>query len=325
MPLPAYQSGIQVFLAYLIDLIVGDPYFLPHPVVLIGWLIKKTENFFRCFCRSNVSLFFAGLLTFAGVVLLTWTVTFLVVNAAYLANFWFGFMLSTWIISTTIAVKGLSKAGNEIRLLVQCGDLGKARLKTGYIVSRDTSGLEEKDLIRAVVETVAENIVDAVVAPMFYAFLGGAPLAMAYRAVNTLDSMLGYKNEKYLYFGKAAARADDIANFIPARLTGALLLLTVFILRMDVKRAWKSIWRDSRHHPSPNSGIPEAVVAGALGIRLGGTNIYGGQAHFRAYMGDDIFPLKSVHIEKTVKLLYLSSALAALTCLFISISLIKLN
>ncbi len=316
MPSHACQAGIQIFLAYLIDLIVGDPLFLPHPVVLIGWLTKKTENFFRSFCRSNLSLFFAGKLTVIWVVMFTWTVTFLVVKVAYLVNFWFGFALSTWLISTAIAVKGLAVAGNEIRLLLQSGDLYKARLKTGCIVSRDTSQLEEKDLIRATVETVAENIVDAVVSPMFYAFLGGAPLAMAYRAVNTLDSMLGYKNEKYLYFGRVAARVDDVANFVPARLAGVFLLLAAFVLRMDVKRAWKSILRDARHHPSPNSGIPEAAVAGALGTRLGGVNIYDGQEHFRAYMGDDVFPLKPVHIEKTVKLLYLSSALAALVCLF---------
>ncbi len=183
------------------------------------------------------------------------------------------------------------------------------------IVGRETSHLDEPEIVRGTVETVAENIVDAVISPLLYALIGGAPLAMAYRAVNTLDSMVGYKNEKYIHLGWASARLDDIANWIPARLTALLLTVSAFILRMNGRRAWRTMRRDARKHPSPNSGFPESTVAGALGIRLGGVNVYHGVESFRAYMGDALRPMESRDILLANRLLLTVSVLFVLLAL----------
>jgi len=178
------------------------------------------------------------------------------------------------------------------------------------IVGRDTGRMDAEEITRATVETVAENTVDGITAPLFYAFLGGAPLAMAYRAVNTLDSMVGYKNDCYLYFGRAAARFDDFVNYLPARLTGMLLVIAAFILRLNARRVWTVVRRDAPGHPSPNSGIPEAAVAGALGVRLGGWNSYQGSLSFRPYLGEAIVPLQADHIRQVVRVMYVTAALA---------------
>jgi len=162
---------------------------------------------------------------------------------------------------------------------------------------------------RATVETIAENIVDGIISPLFYFALGGLPLAFLYRAVNTMDSMIGYKSDKYIAFGMVAARTDDVFNLIPARITAALIILTALILRFDSKNAFRSIKRDARKHPSPNSGYAEAGVAGALGVRLGGTNYYGGIKSFRAYMGEEREKLAPVHIQQTISIMYLVTGL----------------
>ncbi|NLI12679.1 adenosylcobinamide-phosphate synthase CbiB [Pelotomaculum propionicicum] len=302
--------SIYVLAAYLIDLAVGDPRWLPHPVVLIGKTIEKLECLTRRFAKSPFSLQAAGVLTAALIAGGSWLTTFLLVSWCFKLNFWAGSFLSVWLISTTIAAKGLAGAAGEIFALLKAGDLPAARAKVGMIVGRDTGEMDMGSVTRATVETVAENIVDGIVSPVFYAFIGGAPLAMAYRAVNTLDSMLGYKNERYINFGMASARLDDLANYIPARITGILLVTAAFLLRMNPQRALAAILRDAPAHPSPNSGIPESAVAGALGIRLGGLNYYGGRASFRPYMGEDRFSLEPAHIVHTVKLMYLASGLA---------------
>ncbi|MDR1702569.1 MAG: adenosylcobinamide-phosphate synthase CbiB, partial [Sporomusaceae bacterium] len=198
-----------------------------------------------------------------------------------------------------------------------------------YIVGRDTARLDAPEITRATVETVAENIVDGIIAPLFYAMagsvlfsfaaadsellfsaaIGSTPLAFLYRAVNTMDSMLGYKNEKYRDFGMAAARVDDVFNYIPARLTGMLIVLAAFLLSYDAKGALRSILRDARKHPSPNSGFAEAGVAGALGVRLGGLNFYGGVSSFRAYMGEAKTPLRLEHIQAANRIMYVTTFL----------------
>lgn len=309
---------IYVFAAYLIDLAVGDPRWLPHPVVLIGKVIEKLEYLMRRIAKSPFSLQAAGVLT---VVLITggsWFLSFLLISWCFKINYWAGSLLSVWLISTTIAARGLAGAAGEIYTLLRAENLAAARNKVGMIVGRDTGGMDPGNVTRATVETVAENIVDGVVAPVFFAFIGGAPLAMAYRAVNTLDSMLGYKNDRYINFGMASARLDDLANYIPARITGLLLIAATFLLRMNPRRALAAILRDAPGHPSPNSGIPESAVAGALGIRLGGLNYYGGRASFRAYMGEDIVSLEPVHIVHTVRLMYVASGLAVIGGIMIS-------
>jgi adenosylcobinamide-phosphate synthase len=177
------------------------------------------------------------------------------------------------------------------------------------IVGRDTETLDEGEITRGTVETVAENIVDAILSPLFFALIGGAPLAMAYRAANTLDSMVGYKNDKYLDLGWASARFDDIANYIPARLSALFIAIASFLLRLPFRRPLRTAARYARLHPSPNSGFPESAVAGALGVQLGGLNYYKGVASDRARMGEPLQPLMAEHIRSTVRLMYASSAL----------------
>ena len=212
-------------------------------------------------------------------------------------------------LSFMISPRSLAEAGYEIYNLLESKNLIKAREKVGWIVGRDTQNLNEAEVTRATVETVAENTVDGIISPLFYFAIGGLPLAVAYRAINTMDSMLGYRNEKYLYFGRVAARLDDIANFIPARLTGLLFIGAAIILRLDFKNAFKMMMRDARKHPSPNGGWAEATVAGALNIRLGGTNYYFGKPHFRAYMGDPEETLEAAHILGTIRLMYSATIL----------------
>lgn len=317
MPL---NAGCQVFLAYLLDLALGDPRWLPHPVIFLGRAIEFLERLSRLVVRSPALLRVAGTVTAVMIAGGSWLVTFCLLRWAGSLNQLLGTALSVWLIYTTLAARGLAEAAGDVHTALINGNLEEARQKVGCIVGRDTGGLDSGNVTRATVETVAENIVDGVISPMFYALIGGAPLAVAYRAVNTLDSMLGYKNERYIDFGKASARLDDLVNYIPARLTGLLLLAAALLLRMSPQRALTAIIRDSRRHPSPNSGIPEAAVAGSLGVRLGGLNFYQGRESFRAYMGEDLVPLEPVHIRQTVKMMYLTSVLMAAAGLLIFMS-----
>lgn len=297
--------------AILIDLCVGDPARIPHPVIQIGKWISFFEKKWRLPLADNPSPGAAKVLKRRGVwlvlttIVLSFTIIQMLVIAAAWIHPWAGYAVSAWFISTTIAIKGLKEAAYRVAHPLEQGNLEEARTYTGYIVGRDTSQLHEDELTRAVVETVAENSVDAVISPLFYALLGGAPLAMLYRASNTLDSMVGYKNEKYLSFGWASARWDDILNWIPARITGFLLIITAALFPgVSGRRAIQSVWTFARLHPSPNSGIPESAVAGALGIELGGRNVYGGLASERARMGWPLRERTRKDIGQTVKLLY---------------------
>ena len=310
--------GLITAMAFLLDVIVGDPGWIPHPVILIGKAIGFMENLSRRISNNPAILKFMGFVTVFIIVGCSWCLTWFVMRWVFNFNFWAGAVLSIWLISTTIAARGLSRAAMEIYSLLQNNNLDAARRKVGLIVGRDTGNMEPGDVIRATVETVSENIVDGVVAPVFYAFLGGAPLAMAYRAVNTLDSMLGYKNERYINYGMASARFDDLINYIPARLTGIFLLAASRILKMRTREAYEAVLRDASGHPSPNSGIPESAVAGALGVRLGGLNYYNGCGSFRAYMGKDLMPLEPLHIRQAVRLMYVASAIAVLTGYYLS-------
>jgi adenosylcobinamide-phosphate synthase len=305
--------ALYAAMAFLLDLLVGDPGWIPHPVVLIGKAIGIMDNSLRRISNNPAMLKFMGLVTVIIIVGGSWCLTWLVMRWVFNFNFWAGAVLSIWLISTTIAAHGLSKAAGEIYGLLHNDNLDAARRKVGLIVGRDTGNMEPEDVIRATVETVSENIVDGVVAPVFYAFLGGAPLAIAYRAVNTLDSMLGYKNERYINYGMVSARFDDLANYIPARLTGIFLLAATRVLGLRTREAYEAVLRDASGHPSPNSGIPESAVAGALGVRLGGLNFYSGSASFRAYMGKDLMPLEPFHIRQAVSLMYVASSIAVLT------------
>ena len=303
---------VQVVAGYLLDLVIGDPQKIPHPVVIIGKGIDILEKHLRKWIAPVTGLKFAGAILTISIVGLTYTIMWGIVAGATFINHWLGLLVSIWFVGSALAVKGLSDAAMEIYTLLVAGDLAKARQKVGWIVGRDTAHLDEGEITRATVETVAENIVDGIIAPLFYAFIGGAPLAMAYKAVNTLDSMVGYKNAKYRDFGTASARFDDLCNYIPARVTG-IILLAVFLLRgKPIRQIIRIVRRDAVGHPSPNSGIPEALVAGALGVRLGGVNYYGGVESLRAYMGDPVNKLARNHIIETVRIMQITSGAAVL-------------
>ncbi|MGO4344449.1 adenosylcobinamide-phosphate synthase CbiB [Paenibacillus sp. MCAF9] len=293
--------------AIAIDWIVGDPKWPTHPVIWIGRLIRLLERLLAPERLKEHPAAVRGL----GVVL---TVVTLVVScgamwfiiwAADAIHTWLGYAVSAWFISTTLAVKGLKEAAMLVYHPLVEGRLDEARKYVGYIVGRDTAKLDEREASRAAIETVAENTIDALVSPLLFALIGGAPLAMLYRATNTLDSMVGYRNEKYKYFGWCSARTDDVLNYIPARITGVLLTLSsLFDQRMKAKQAWLAIRTFAHLHPSPNSGIPESAVAGALGIELGGLNSYFGVISERARMGWPTRQLEPNDIVLSVRLLY---------------------
>lgn len=295
--------------AVIVDRLVGDPRTSLHPVVLIGKLIAWLE---RCLLNEKSSVVYKKL---AGAVLVTivlatvYAISWMIITALNAIHPWGGYIGGAVLLSFTISTRSLAEAGREIAGFLNNGNIKQARFKVGWIVGRDTGKLDVPEVTRATVETVAENIVDGVISPLFYAVIGGVPLAFLYRAVNTMDSMVGYKNEKYRDFGMVAARVDDIFNYIPARITGLLIIIAAAMLKKDANGAWKAIRRDAAMHPSPNSGFAEAGVAGALGVRLGGLNYYGGVASLRAYMGEANNELKPIHIEHTIQIMYLVTTL----------------
>ncbi|MBU2703010.1 adenosylcobinamide-phosphate synthase [Sporomusaceae bacterium BoRhaA] len=298
--------------ALLFDILIGDPRTSFHPVALIGRMISLFE---KSLLKPHASSFMkktsGGLLVFL-VLTLTYEIIWYVCTCLDKLDTWEAVVGRALLLSLAISPRSLAEAGFEIRHYLVKKNIKEARRKVGWIVGRDTGHLSAGEVTRATVETVAENIVDGVIAPLFFAALGGVPLAFLYRAVNTLDSMVGYKNEKYSDFGMIAARTDDIFNYIPARITGLLLLGAVCLLRLDIVSAVKTFWHDASKHPSPNSGIPESIVAGALHIQLGGVNYYGGIPSHRATMGQADEALTSDHIKKTVWLMYVTTLLFVL-------------
>jgi len=312
------MMGWAIFMlwaAYLLDLIIGDPRWIPHPVIGMGNGIKRLEKVIRKYVSHPMKLKRVGILLPIIIVGGSFLITWIVLRGLYLIHPWLATGGEIFLIATTIATKGLKDAGMEVYGHLNGGDLPAARLSLGMIVGRDTAHLDEPDIVRGTVETVAENIVDAIVSPLFFALIGGAPLAMAYRAVNTLDSMVGYKNNKYINLGWASARLDDIANYIPARITALLLVVSSWLMRLDYKKSYRTIRHDARLHPSPNSGFPESAVAGALGIRLGGENVYHGVVSFRAYMGEFSRPMTKGDIQSTVRLMLIASLLFLMLCM----------
>lgn len=297
-------------LAFLTDTLIGDPRSNFHPVVLIGRLISGIEkSIYNSEDRNAIKLLKGGFLVFM-VLYLTYAVTSGLIEAARALSGEYLYMaVQVILLSFTISPRSLSEAGRELYGFLREGDLHSARYKVGWIVGRDTDKLSPGEVTRATVETIAENTVDGIISPLFFWLIGGVPLAMMYRAANTMDSMLGYKNEKYLYFGRAAARLDDVLNYIPARITGFLFIISAVLLRYNWKNAWKMLWRDAAKHPSPNGGWAEASVAGALNIRLGGYNSYFGVQHFRAYMGEPVEDLECEHIMKCIRMMYTATIL----------------
>lgn len=311
---------LSIYIGYIADLIIGDPYSFPHPVRYIGKLIKYTENKIRKKAKSDKDLKIGGFVLWFVTVGVTYLVTYLILKLSSLIPFGY-LIMNSFLIYTTLATKCLKDEAVKIYNVLKTGDIEKSRMQLSYIVGRDTTHLDEGEIIRATVETVAENTVDGIIAPMFYAFIGGAPLAMAYKAINTLDSTVGYKNEKYKDLGFASAKIDDIANYIPARIAVLLIAIGSLLLGYDYKKASQIAVRDRKNHKSPNCAYPEGAVAGALGVQLGGTNIYFGQAVYKPTIGDKIREIEIEDIVKTNKIMYATSltSMVIFTALFILI------
>jgi adenosylcobinamide-phosphate synthase len=237
------------------------------------------------------------------VLFFVFSIVLIFVLIGYKIHPFFGIAVESIIISTTIAQKSLKEASLEVYQPLIRGDLVEARKKLSYIVGRDTDSLDEEEIARGTIETVAENTSDGVTAPLFWALLGGAPLAMIYRATNTSDSMVGHLNARYTEFGWASAKWDDVMNWIPSRLTGIIMLLGTRPEKMSYWQAWSILFRDAKKHPSPNSGWGEAAVAAILGIQLGGINYYKGVVSNRAKMGLPLQPIQAEHIKKANSIL----------------------
>lgn len=300
---------IALTLAIMIDLLVGDPPKWPHPVRWMGNLISLLEKKLN----DGAAKRWKGVAMLLFVLITVFLVATGIVLFFYSIHPLAGIFVESVLIATTIAQKSLKEAALDVFHPLEKGVLPEARIKLSYIVGRDTDQLDEGEIVRGTVETVAENTSDGVTAPLFWALIGGAPLAMVYRAINTCDSMVGYKNERYQEFGWASARLDDLVNWIPSRLTGVLMLIGNRPEKTSYQKAWEILFRDAKRHPSPNSGWGEAAVAAILGIQLGGINYYKGMISNRAKMGDPIIPLEKSQIIKTNKILGRTTVLFLLT------------
>src|SRR6266849_7126262 len=263
-----------------------SPAWLPHPVRWMGRMIKGGEQLLLKVARTPSSEFVAGLLLTIAVVgtfgagswkLLLWLQGW---------NQTLAFAVSLYLAASTLATRSLLDEARAVRRFLVNGDLVSARQQIGRIVGRDTHNLDESEVTRAAIETLAESASDGIVAPMFYLAIGGVPAAMAYKAINTLDSMIGHRGKQYEFFGKCAARLDDVVSFIPARVTALFFVSAARTLHLDWRGARAIMRRDGAKHKSPNAGHPEAAMAGALGVRLGGMNFYDGEAHEGQYLGD---------------------------------------
>ena len=284
----------------VLDFIIGDPNNPFHPVRIIGALGIKLENITR---RVFKNLKISGFVTWLGVILITFLVNSLIVRLAFSISNIFGIIIEGILLYFCISFKGLKVEGLKVIKVLESGDIEGARKQLSYIVGRDTEALDEEGIIRAVIETVAENTSDGIIAPLLFGALGGAPLAMTYKAVNTCDSMFGYKNDKYIDFGLVSAKMDDLFNYIPARLTGYLVIFAAFILGLDYKNSYRIYKRDRNNHTSPNSAHPESAVAGALGIRLGGANYYFGKIVEKPTIGDKNKVIEISDLYKTNNIL----------------------
>jgi adenosylcobinamide-phosphate synthase len=285
---------ISITIAYFIDMVIGDPPNWPHPVKWIGSMIAYIENRWNKGNKKRLKGIFMLLSVLVAVLL----IVTLIVLIGYKIHPLLGILIESLIISATIAQKSLQQASLEVYHPLKERDLKTARLKLSYIVGRDTDMLDEGEISRGAIETVAENTSDGVTAPLFWAFVGGAPLAMFYRATNTCDSMVGYINERYKEFGWASAKWDDVLNWIPSRLTGILMLFGNRPKKTSFREAWTILFRDAKKHPSPNSGWGEAAVASIMGIQLGGINYYSGVISNRAKMGEPIQRIQFEHIRE---------------------------
>lgn len=296
--------------AYILDLLIGDPEWLPHPVRWIGRLIVRVERLLYNSAASGLLLRVLGAFLWMFVIAMVVGISTVLITASQLISRFVGDVVVVWLASTTLATRSLHRESSQVALALEEQNLDLARRRLSRIVSRDTAGLDEAGILRALVETVSENISDGIVAPLLYLSLFGPVGALAYKAVNTMDSMLGYVNERYRYFGWFPARADDVANWVPARISGWLVAGAAACLGRDWRFSMRIMRRDARKMKSPNAGYPEAAAAGALGVQLGGTNIYFGKRVEKPKLGDPISPISLDTYRQMIRLMYLTSGLA---------------
>jgi adenosylcobinamide-phosphate synthase len=304
--------------AYLFDWVAGDPDWLPHPVRLIGKGVESGERILRSFGQTPAAEFAAGSMLTVGTVVAVYLGTAKTIAWANKKSPALALAAETVLGWTCLASRSLHDEATSVISALETADIPHARRRLARIVGRDTQQLNAHEISRAVIETVAESCSDGVIAPLFYMAVGGVPLAMAYKAVNTLDSMIGHSNERYLYFGKAAARLDDLANFVPSRLTALGITASATVLKDTSPVAALSTWlRDGMKHKSPNAGQPESAMAGALRVRLGGENFYDGEPAVMPYMGDE-FPEPSVQkTRQAIRIAAAVSILGAVTALLL--------
>lgn len=298
---------------FLLDLIFGDPKWLYHPICLIGNEIAFFEKRIRkIFPKTQKGELAGGFTEVLLVCLLTFAVPFLVLHFFCRTVPLAAFLMETFWCYQLLAAKSLKTESRKVYDRLKNGTLEEARYAVSMIVGRDTKELTREGVIKAAVETVAENASDGVIAPLIYMALGGVPLMFLYKGINTMDSMLGYKNEKYLYFGRCAAKLDDAANYIPARISGLLMAAAAFFVGLDGKNAFRIYFRDKRNHASPNSAQTESAMAGALGVQLAGNAFYFGKLYEKPTIGDAIRSVEAEDIVRSGRMLYAASFFAAL-------------
>lgn len=304
---------LPMILGFVLDLILGDPYSLPHPIRLIGTMISKFEKFFRKKIRDDERL--SGAILAVSVLIVSTVVPLIILLLFYQLNVWLGAVIEGILFYYIIAPKCLKNESMKVYKAIENNDIEAAKHAVSMIVGRDTNVLDKNGIIKAAVETVAENTSDGVTAPMLYMMLGGVPLGFFYKAANTMDSMIGYKNNKYLNFGRFAAKLDDVLNFIPSRFTAVIMIMSAYILKFDGKNALKIWKRDRFNHASPNSAQTEAACAGSLDIMLAGDAYYFGKLYKKKTIGDDIRPIRNDDIRKANRLMYCTAVITLLICL----------
>jgi adenosylcobinamide-phosphate synthase len=303
------MSAELLFAAFALDLLIADPRGWPHPVVWIGRLISAGETLLREQIRDE---YWGGLLLVLLVLGTTGLSALLALTLAGAVAGWLQLLISLWLTSSCLALRGLHLESKPVIEALQRGELDEARQALAMIVGRDTAQLDEAGILRATVETLAENASDGVIAPLFYLCLGGPVAGLLYKAVNTLDSMIGYKNQRYLHFGRVAAKLDDLLNWIPARLTAVLLVVAAWLTGLDGPGAWRMMRRDAKGHLSPNAGWPEAAAAGALGLQLGGGAVYFGEYIEKATFGEPLRGIAIPDYRRMLQLLYTTALLGLL-------------
>lgn len=304
-------SLLALALGFGIDLLMGDPHSIPHPVIFIGKLISALEKLVRkIFPKTVKGENFAGGVLWLVVVAVSTAVPALLLWLCYGIRVWLGLAIESIMCWQILATKSLKDESMKVYDALQTGDIEKSRYAVSMIVGRDTARLDDKAVARAAVETVAENTSDGIVAPLIFLCLGGAPLGFFYKAVNTMDSMLGYVEMPYKNIGLVSAKMDDVVNYIPARLSALVMLAAGWLMKLDVKNGWRIFKRDRYNHASPNSAQTESVCAGLLGLRLAGDAWYHGELHKKKFIGDALREIEYEDIKRACRLLYVMAVLS---------------